>query len=96
MAIRTNLQPRRKRMDLGIIRGKPLTKLRKREKKIKLIKQGINRDRKLIEKILKDKALQGSMSNKAFERAVKSGVSQGGSGRGVTVDFKKRKKRKKK
>ena len=92
MAVRTGLQPRRKRMGLGdITGGNPFRDLA-REERLKGVKKevrkgDIKRSRRLIKKMLKEPAT-GDPERR--ERAIRSGVSQAISEEGVKIDFKPR------
>jgi len=91
MAVRTDLQPKRKRLGLGDIdKGNPFKKLRESKRK----KRRAKKDVENLHKILKDPSIREGLdiSDKAFERAVRQGVSEGVSGSGVKIRFKKRKK----
>ncbi|KKK77438.1 hypothetical protein LCGC14_2853610 [marine sediment metagenome] len=92
MAVRTGLQPRRRRGGAGdITRGNPFRDLTheetlKRVKK-KVRKGDIKRSRRLIKKMLKEPTT-GDPERR--ERAIRSGVSEGISEEGVKIDFKPR------
>ena len=94
MAVRTGLQPRRRRRSgVGdITRGNPFRDLARSEKR----RESVDRSERLIKKIIKERTRKGDTPEmkKRLERAIRSGVSQGISGEGVEIDFKPRRRKK--
>ncbi len=91
MAVRTGLQPRRRRMGLGDLeKGLPLKRMERHESE----KERIEKLRKIVDEGVKRAMLPSDTKEfkKKLGQAIRQGVSQGASEKGVKIKFKKRRK----